>query len=89
MRVLKNIASQFYLYLLWLLVSVLVWGWVFTRITDTAPEKKVTVFVNAYAVEDRALSVELEKSMPEGIKMIRVKTQPQTRTDTSSQRRYR
>ncbi len=73
MRVLKNIASQFYLYLLWLLVSVLVWGWVFTRITDTAPEKKVTVFVNAYAVEARALSVELEKSMPEGIKMIRVR----------------
>ena len=74
MKVLKNIGSQFYLYLLWLLVSVLLWGWIFTMITDTTPDKKITIFIDAYAVEDKALSIELEKSMPDGIKMIRVRS---------------
>ena len=72
MRVLKNIGSQVYLYLLWLLASVFLWGWIFTMITDTVPEKKVTIFVDAYALEDKALSIELEKELPEGIRMIRV-----------------
>ena len=57
MKVLKNIGSQFYLYLLWLLVSVLLWGWIFTMITDTTPDKKITIFIDAYAVEDKALSL--------------------------------
>ena len=55
MRVLKNIGSQVYLYLLWLLASVFLWGWIFTMITDTVPEKKVTIFVDAYALEGKAL----------------------------------
>lgn len=72
MRVLKNIASQLHIYLLWLFLAALLWGWIFTFVTDTRPVKKVTVFVEAPACRDRDLAVELEKTMPEGIRMIKV-----------------
>lgn len=72
MRILKNIASQLHIYLLWLFAAALLWGWIFTFVTDTKPERKVTVFVEAPACRDRALAVELEKTMPEGLRMIKV-----------------
>ena len=72
MRILKNIASQLHIYLLWLFAAALLWGWIFTFVTDTRPEKKVTVFVEAPACLDRELAIELEKTMPEGIRMIKV-----------------
>lgn len=72
MRVLKNIASQLHIYLLWLFAAALLWGWIFTFVTDTRPERKVTVFVEALDCRDRDLAVELEKTMPEGIRMIKV-----------------
>ena len=33
--------------ILWLMLSVLVWGFVFTRITDTDPAHKITLFVDS------------------------------------------
>ncbi len=72
MKVLKNIFSQFHTFFLWAMASVLLWGWVYTFVGDTTRDKKVTVFVNAPAVEGRALSLHLEEELPEGIKMIRV-----------------
>lgn len=71
MRVIKNIVSQLHTFVLWALVSVLLWGWIYTFIGDTAPEHKVTVFVEAYALESEALSLRLEEHLPEGIKMIK------------------
>ena len=69
---LKRTVSALHNYVLWLLIAVFLWGFVFTRLTDVAPERKVTVFVDAYAVEDAALAAELEKYAPEGIKMVKV-----------------
>ena len=71
MRVLKNILSQLHLYLLWLLAAGLIWGLVFTRITDAPAEQKVTVFIDA-PCEDLALRERLEAHRPEGIRMIHV-----------------
>ena len=74
MRVLKNILSQLHTFILIALLSTIFWAWIFTFVTDTAPEKKVTVFFDVPAVAEKQLDIELEKDMPDGIKMIRVHT---------------
>ena len=72
MKVLKNIWSQVHLYLLWLLASALIWGLTFSFLTDAPPEKKVTLFIDVESCRDAALRAELEKTLPEGIRMIQV-----------------
>ena len=72
LRVLKKILSNIHRYILWALLSIVIWSFVFTRITDTAPEKKVTVFAHTPELAAEELSIELEKALPEGIKMIKV-----------------
>lgn len=72
MRVLKNIWSQLHLYLLWALASALIWGVVFSFVTDAPPEKKVTLFIDVESCRELALREALEKTMPEGIRMIEV-----------------
>ena len=67
----RRILSRLHEYILWLLLSMVFWGWIFTMLTDTSPEKKITVFIDA-PCEDRVLTLELEKTMPEGIRMVRV-----------------
>ena len=72
MRVLKNIAAQIPAYLLWVIASVLIWGFVFTRLTDTVPERKVTIYVNAFECSDRALAAVLQEDAPAPIRMVKV-----------------
>lgn len=72
MRALKNIFSQLHTFVLWLLASALFWGWIFTFVTDTSPEKKITVYCDAPQVRDTALAVALEEHMPEGLRMVKV-----------------
>lgn len=72
MKTLKNIVSQLHTFVLWLLASAIFWGWIFTFVTDTSPEKKITVYCHVPAVQDVALAAALEKQMPEGLKMIKV-----------------
>lgn len=71
-RPLRNIFSQLLIYLALLVLCAMFWGWIFTFVTDTSAEKKVTLFVDAYALEDTALAVRLERDMPEGLRMIKV-----------------
>ena len=71
MRVAKNILSQLHTYVLWLLLSAVFWGWIFSAfITDTKPEKKVVVYVDA-ACEEKQLDLLLEDPMPRGLRMVR------------------
>ncbi|MGN1103642.1 MAG: hypothetical protein ACI4QI_02080 [Candidatus Coproplasma sp.] len=72
MRIIKNIFSKFYLYLLWAMLSVIFVGWIFTLITDTVPRNKVTLYADVLAIEDLDLREELEKSKPDNIKMVKV-----------------
>lgn len=72
MKIIKNIFSKFYLYVIWAMLALMLWGWIFTLITDTAPKNKVTVYVDVVALDDVELTVELEKSKPDGIKMVKV-----------------
>lgn len=74
MRVFRNIFSQLHTFILWLLMSVIFWGWIFTLITDTNRNRKVTVFVDVPELEERELAVKLEEELPKGLKMIKVHT---------------
>ena len=68
---LKNIWSQLHRFVLWFILSTILWAWIFTLVTDTTPAKKVTIYVQAEACQDVALGEKLEESKPEGIRMIR------------------
>ncbi len=72
MRVLRAIWAKLPAYVLWALLSAILWGWIFGLVTDAPAEKKVVVYIDAPGCRDTALDVELEKSMPEGIRQIRV-----------------
>ena len=69
----RRILSRFQVYLLWALVSFLLWSYVFTFLTDAAPAKKLTLYISAYAVEDVELAARLEEGgLPDGIRMVKV-----------------
>ena len=70
MSVLKNVLSQWYRYLLWALMSVFFWGWIFGLLTDARPEKKLVLCVDRPEIAEEALSEELERRRPEGIKLV-------------------
>lgn len=72
MKMLKRIFSQLHSFVLWLLVSALFWSWIFTFVTDTSAEKKVTVYCKVPEVRATELAIALEEHMPEGLRMIRV-----------------
>ena len=73
MKLFRNIFSQLHTFILWLLLSLLFWGWIFTILTDTDKNHKVVVYVDAYELHDRELAIRLEEEKPEGIKMIKVR----------------
>ncbi len=72
MRVLKNILRQLHTFVLWALASALLWSWIFTFVTDTSPDRKVTVYCYVDEIRDTELACALERTMPEGLKMIKV-----------------
>lgn len=70
-RLWRKFFAQLPFYLVCLVLGAILWSWIFGLATDTTPEKKVTIFVDAYAVEDARLSAALERDLPEGIRMVR------------------
>ena len=72
MRVLKNIFSHLHVFVLWAVLSAMLWAWIFTLVTDTTADKKITVYCHVPRVESTELAVRLEENMPEGLKMIKV-----------------
>ena len=68
----KKLFAHLHTFVLWALASILFWSWIFTFVTDTVPEKKVTVYCLAPGVRDTYLAAALEETMPEGLRMIRV-----------------
>ena len=72
MRKLKWLFDLLPLMLCWAVLSVLVWGWIFTFLTDAPAENKLTVFLDVPAVNNTPLAVLLEEEAGEGIKMVKV-----------------
>ena len=72
MKMLKNVLSHLHTFVLWLLLSAFFWSWIFTFVTDAAPEQKVVVYCKVPELRSTELSVALEERMPEGLRMIQV-----------------
>jgi hypothetical protein len=75
MRILKNIWAQLHRFVFWALILSLLWAWIYTFVGDTSREKKVILYVDAYALDQRGLGLRLEEEcLPAGIKMIQVRS---------------
>lgn len=72
MRVLRRIFSRFYVYVLWFFFAFLFCGLVFSRLGDTGAAHKITLYADVPAMRDTELASELEREMPEGIRMVKV-----------------
>lgn len=71
MRRLKWLYDLVPLMLFWAMISVLLWGWIFTFLTDAPPAEKLTVFFDVPAVNSTPLAVLLEEEAGEGIRMVK------------------
>lgn len=71
MSVFRKFTSGLLIYLTFLVLSTIVWGWLFSIVTDTTPEKKITVYFDC-EVRDTQLAAFLEEELPEGIRMVKV-----------------
>jgi hypothetical protein len=59
--------------ILWLMLSVFLWGWIFTFLTDAKPENKLTLFADAAVSDGTGLAVQLEETLKSGpIRMVKV-----------------
>ncbi|MBO6013847.1 MAG: hypothetical protein J6P48_00090 [Oscillospiraceae bacterium] len=74
MRILKNIVSRLHTYVLWALIAAVFWGFIFGIITDAPAEKKIVIFADALRCEEKDLDIELEKTKPDSIRLIRAHT---------------
>ena len=72
MRVLRNIVSQLHVYIVWLILSAVLWGCVFNYVTDAPAAKKLVLFAQVERCEDRALSALLEEKKPDGLRFVQV-----------------
>ncbi len=72
MRVLRQIFSRLYLYFLWALFAFLLCGQIFAHLGDTSAAHKVTLFADVPSMRDAALAAELERELPDGIRMVKV-----------------
>ena len=56
-----------------LAASALLWGWIFTFLTDAAPENKITLYAQMRDFRWKELAVALEEEAPEGIRFVQVR----------------
>lgn len=71
-RVLRNILRQLLLYLLCIILAAVFTTFIFNRITDTTADKKVSVFIDSSSIKSAEMENELDKDLPEGIKLVKV-----------------
>ena len=72
MRVLKNILSQLHVYIVWLILSAVLWGFVFNILTDAPAERKLVLFADVERCSDKVMSAVLEAGRPEGLRFVQV-----------------
>lgn len=59
--------------LLWLMLSVFLWGFVFNILTDADPEEKIVVFIDAPLAQEVQLAASLETDLIEPVTMVQVR----------------
>lgn len=73
MKPLKRLWNLIPAMILWGMLSVFLWGWIFTFLTDTQPEHKLTLFIDAAVTDGTGLAVQLEETLlDDAIHMVKV-----------------
>ena len=73
MKPMKRLWNLIPAMILWGMLSVFLWGWIFTFLTDTQPENKLTLFVDAAVTDGTGLAVQLEETLlDDTISMVKV-----------------
>lgn len=83
MKKLKQFFDLVPLLLLWLMLSVFLWGFVFTRLTDAAPENKVVLFADAPLANEATLAAALEETLSPPVEMVQVRSFDYAMMDSS------
>lgn len=59
--------------IMWLMLSIFLWGFVFNFLTDAPAQEKITLFIDAPLAEETALAVRLEECIQEPVRMVQVR----------------
>ena len=70
MNAVKGILRNLHRYTLWLIVSVVLWAWIFTLITDAPAQNKLLLYAEVPAMDREGLSAVLEADMPGSIRFV-------------------
>lgn len=87
MKKIKKLLSLLPVLLLWAFISAFLWTWIFSFLTDTVPEKKLTLYADVPAMEGTALAVRLEAEDFPGIRMVQARMFSQVLFDTEALRK--
>lgn len=71
--VIRRILTAITLLILWAAASAVLWGWVFGFLTETDTAHKLCVYADGTLTHATELAVRLERDMPEGIRMVKVR----------------
>ncbi len=73
MRTFRKVIALIPLLILWLMLSIFLWGFVFNLITDAPPAEKLTLCVDAETPEATRLAVLLEEMLGGKVRMVKVR----------------
>ncbi len=73
MKMIKKLITLIPLLILWLLLSIFLWGFVFNLITDAPPAEKITLCVDAETPGATQLAVQLEEKLNGKVRMVKVR----------------
>lgn len=73
MRTFKKILSLLPLLILWAMLSIFLWGFVFSHITDTDRTHKITLCVDGEAPRATDLAVLMEEQLEGAVRMVKVR----------------
>lgn len=71
MKTVRKLWNLFPLLMLWAMLGIFFWSWIFTFLTDTAPEKKITFYADCEVVNASELCAILEEAAFPGIEMVK------------------
>lgn len=71
---LKRILGNWHRYVLWAVLSGIVWAWIIMLATKTDASQKVTVYADLPVIREEALELALEREKPDSIKYVEAKS---------------
>lgn len=73
MKTIRKAITLIPLLILWLMLSIFLWGFVFNLITDAPPAQKITLYVDAETPGATQLAVQLEETLGGKVRMVKVR----------------